>query len=534
MLETARSTRGMVVAPHHLAAEAGLAVLREGGNAVEAMVAAAAAITVAYPHMNALGGDNFWLIHEPGKQPVAIDACGAAAQGATLDFYRQHGHTAAIPGRGPLAALTVAGAVSGWQEALAISRRWGGKMPMSRLLADAQHLARAGVAVTRTLASNTAGKRDELEGVRGFAELFMPGGAAPLVGDLLCNPKLADTFEHLARAGLDDFYRGELARQMAKQLEAAGSPLRLADLEAHKAQTVKPLSVPLAGATIYNLPPPTQGLASLMILGILERLPNARPESVEWVHGLIEATKQAFLVRDAHVGDPTFMTVDPATFLTGAELEKRVRAIDPTKALPWPQPIRRGDTVWLGAIDAEGRAVSFIQSIYWEFGSGLVLPGSGIVWQNRGTSFSLDPAHHNVLKAGRKPFHTIQPALALLDDGRVMPYGTMGGEGQPQTQAMIFSRAITHGQDLQSAINAQRWLLGRTWGTAIMNLRIESRFDQAVYAGLRKAGHEVEVIGAFDEVMGHAGALIGHTQGAREGLIEGAADPRSDGRAAGF
>ena len=312
MLETARSTRGMVVAPHHLAAEAGLAVLREGGNAIEAMVAAAAAITVAYPHMNALGGDNFWLIHEPGKTPVAIDACGAAAQGATLDFYRQHGHTAAIPGRGPLAALTVAGAVSGWQEALAVSRRWGGKLPMSRLLADAQHLAKSGVAVTRTLYTNALSKRSELEGVRGFGELFMPEGAPPAMGDILRNPKLADAFEHLGRAGLDDFYRGDLARQMAKQLEAAGSPIRLADLEAHRAQSVTPLSVKLKAGTIYNLPPPTQGLASLMILGILERLPKAAPESFEWVHGLIEATKQAFLVRDTHVGDPKYMTVDPS------------------------------------------------------------------------------------------------------------------------------------------------------------------------------------------------------------------------------
>jgi oxamate amidohydrolase len=534
MFETARSARGMVVAPHHLAAEAGLAVLREGGNAVEAMVAAAAAITVAYPHMNALGGDNFWLIHEPGKPPVAIDACGAAAQGAKLDFYRQHGHTAAIPGRGPLAALTVAGAVSGWQEALGVSKRWGGKLPLARLLADARHLAQSGVAVTRTRHVNATTKRSELEGVRGFADLFLPGGAPPAIGDILRNETLADTFAHLTRAGLDDFYRGDLARQMAKQLEAAGSPLRLADLEAHRAQTVKPLSVRLNGGTIYNLPPPTQGLSSLMVLGILERLPKAAPESFAWVHSLIEATKQAFLVRDAHVGDPKYMTVDPVSFLTPAELDKRARAIDPSKALPWPQPVRRGDTVWLGAIDGQGRAVSFIQSIYWEFGSGLVLPGSGIVWQNRGTSFSLDPAHHNVLKPGRKPFHTIQPALALLDDGRVMPYGTMGGEGQPQTQAMVFSRAITHGQDLQSAINAPRWLLGRTWGTAITNLRLENRFDEAVFAGLRMAGHDVEVIGAFDEVMGHAGALIGHTRGARAGLIEGAADPRSDGRAAGF
>jgi oxamate amidohydrolase len=534
MLETARCRRGMVVAPHHLASEAGLAVLRDGGNAIEAMIAAAAAITVAYPHMNALGGDNFWLIHEPGKQPVAIDACGPAAQAASLDFYRQHGHTTAIPGRGPLAALTVAGAVSGWQAALDVSLRWGGRLPLTRLLSDARHLAAEGVAVTRTLHANATLKRAELEGVRGFAQMFVPAGTPPAIGALWANPKLAATFDQLGRSGLDDFYRGDLARQMTRELEAAGSPLRLTDLENQTARIVDPLSLRVKGGRIYNLPPPTQGLASLMILGILDQMPVPAPESFAWAHGLIEATKQAFLVRDAHVGDPTYMSIDPTALLTGGALKERARAIDPRRALPWPQPARRGDTVWLGAIDAQGRAVSFIQSIYWEFGSGLVLPGSGIIWQNRGTSFSLDPSHHNVLRPGRRPFHTIQPALALLDDGRVMPYGTMGGEGQPQTQAMVYSRTISHGQDLQAAITAPRWLLGRTWGTASMNLRIEDRFTGDLIASLRSAGHDVELVGPFDEVMGHAGALILHTKGARAGVIEGAADPRSDGRAAGF
>ena len=202
--------------------------------------------------------------------------------------------------------------------------------------------------------------------------------------------------------------------------------------------------------------------------------------------------------------------------------------------MPWPQPAAKGDTVWLGAIDAAGRAVSFIQSIYWEFGSGLVLPGSGIVWQNRGTSFALDPRRPNALLPHRRPFHTIQPALALLDDGRVMPYGTMGGEGQPQTQAAIYTRYVTFGQELQAAISAPRWLLGRTWGADVTNLRLESRFAPEVVRRLQAAGHDVDLVGAFDEAMGHAGALVLHRGGVRAGTIEGASDPRSDGRAAGF
>jgi gamma-glutamyltranspeptidase/glutathione hydrolase len=181
-------------------------------------------------------------------------------------------------------------------------------------------------------------------------------------------------------------------------------------------------------------------------------------------------------------------------------------------------------------MDKEGRAVSFIQSVYWEFGSGVVLPSTGITWQNRGTSFSLDPTHHNSLAPLRRPFHTIQPAMAQLSDGRVMSYGTMGGEGQPQTQAMVFARHVLHDQALQAAITAPRWLLGRTWGSESTSLRIESRFDDEMIKQLRKAGHNVEVVGDFEEIMGHAGALVSHP----DGLIEAGADPRSDGAAVGY
>jgi len=534
MPETSRSTRGMVVAPHHLAAEAGLAVLRDGGNAIEAMVAAAATIAVVYPHMNGLGGDNFWLISEAGNAPVGIDACGAAAGLATREFYAAHGAEAAIPSRGPLSALTAAGAVSGWQAALELSQRWGGRLPLSRLLADATHYARDGFPATATQVKNNIGKRAELEHVPGFAETYMPGGQQPDIGARFTLPKLAATLDHLARVGLDDFYRGELARQMAAELEAAGSPLRLADLERHRALMVEPLAVTLTRGTAYGMPPPTQGLASMMILGLQDRLGVPPPDSFDYVHGMVEATKQAFMIRDAHVTDPAHMTVDPRRYLTAADLDARAQRIDGARALPWPHTAKPGDTVWLGAIDGEGRAVSFIQSVYWEFGSGLVLPGSGVCWQNRGTSFSLDSLKQNALLPHRRPFHTIQPAMAILNDGRVMPYGTMGGEGQPQTQAMIYSRHVIHGQSLQDAIDAPRWLLGRTWGSVQTNLRIENRFAPSVYDQLRAAGHDVEVVGGFDEVMGHAGALVLHRSGARSGIIEGASDPRSDGRAAGF
>jgi gamma-glutamyltranspeptidase/glutathione hydrolase len=245
---------------------------------------------------------------------------------------------------------------------------------------------------------------------------------------------------------------------------------------------------------------------------------------------MVEATKQAFFVRDRHLTDPARMTVDPQGLLAPEALDRMAARVDRSRALPWPAPQPPADTIWMGVIDGEGRAVSFIQSVYHEFGSGLVLPGSGINWQNRGASFSLDPAALNTLEPGRKPFHTLNPALAQLADGRVMVYGTMGGEGQPQTQAAVFTRHVVFGQDLQAAVSAPRWLLGRTWGQATQSLKLESRFDPALLDALRARGHEVEVYGAWDETMGHAGAIVRRP----DGVLEGASDPRSDGAAIGW
>jgi oxamate amidohydrolase len=531
MLQTARTTRGMVVAPHNLAAQAGLDVLREGGTAAEAIVAAAACIAVVYPHMNALGGDNFWLLSEPGRAPIAIDACGPSARLASRGFYAKHD---AIPSRGPLAALTVAGAVAGWKLALEATAKWGGRLPIDRLFADAIHYARDGTPVPRTLAAHLTIKRGELDRVPGFNESFLPQGCVPEVGDRFRQPSLAATLEHLAEFGLDDFYRGELARLLARELEQAGSPLRLADFEAYRAIQVRPMSITLKGARVFNIPPPTQGLASLIILGLFERLGVTEADGFEFVHGLVEASKRAFIVRDTYITDPAYMRVEPETFLEQEALDECARDIAPERAMPWPHRINPGDTVWLGAIDGEGRAVSFIQSVYWEFGSGLVLPESGVLWQNRGTSFSLVEGAINELKPGRKPFHTIQPALAMFDDGRLMVYGTMGGEGQPQTQAAVFTRIAMFGQEPQQAVTAPRWLLGRTWGAETTNLRIEDRFPAHVLKRLRAAGHDLEIVGPFEEAMGHAGVLLRHGQSAKARIIEGAADPRSDGQAVGY
>ena len=505
-----------MTAPHGLASDAGLEVLRDGGGAADAAVAIAATLAVVYPHMNSIGGDSFWLVRQPDGALVGIDACGRAAANADLDLYRGY---ETIPWRGPLAANTVAGTLSGWAGVL---RAAGGRLPLARLLEPAVAHAEAGARMTAGFADLVAAKRVELEPVGGFAETYLGGD------EVLKQPALASTLRRLAEEGLDSAYRGALARDIAADLERAGSPVTLADLEAHQAETVTPLSVRTSWGRLHNMPPPTQGLASLLILAIYDRLGVMEGEGFAHVHGLVEATKRAFLIRDRHVGDPGFMERPAQAFLDdNAMLDRLAAHISATEALPWPQPPSAGDTVWFGAMDAQGQTISAIQSTYFEFGSGVVLPQTGIVWQNRGSSFRLAEDGWNALKPGRKPFHTLNPALAELTDGRVMAYGTMGGEGQPQTQAAIFTRYAAYGMDLQDAISAPRWLLGRTWGEQSASLKLEGRFDPALIDGLRRAGHQVELLRPMTAVMGHAGALVRHP----DGRVEAATDPRSDGRA---
>lgn len=527
-----RGTRGMAVAPHALAAQSALAVMREGGNAVEAMVAAAATIAVVYPHMNSIGGDAFWVIAPGSGETRAIDACGAAAAAASIAWYRARGHDA-IPFRGGVAANTVAGTLSGWQLALEYSREaLGGRLPLSRLLADAIHYARDGIVVTRSQTETTRQKLDGLRGQPGFDETFLAAGAAPATGSRFRQPRLAATLEQLARAGLRDFYEGDLASAIARDLAQAGSPVAARDLAAHQASWRTPLALAHSRGTLHNMPAPTQGVVSLLILGILDRLGVERvaPESADYVHLCVEAVKQAFAVRDRYVTDPAYMEFDTQSLLEPARIDALATAVDRSRAAPWGKGRGPGDTVWMGAIDGEGRAVSFIQSLYHEYGSGVVLRESGVNWQNRGCSFSLDERALNVLRPGRKPFHTLNPALARLADGRTMVYGNMGGDGQPQSQSAVFTRTVLFGMNPQDAVAAPRWLLGRTWGNPSDTLKLESRFAPAVVERLRAMGHEVEVLGDYDETVGHAGCIVRHPDGA----LEGGYDPRSDGGVAGF
>lgn len=532
MRNSTQATRGMAAAPHSLAAQAALSVLSaDGGNAIEAMVAAASTIAVAYPHMNGVGGDGFWVISEPGQPVVAVEGCGVAGAAVSRRFYQER-QLDRIPERGPLAANTLAGTVSGWQQALELSARWGGTLPLGRLLEDAIHYAENGIPVTPSQYASTSAKMAELEHQPGFASTFLVNGNAPAAGSLFIQKRIGQTLRMLAEQGLDSFYRGELAGRIAADLAELGSPISAEDLQTFRGRTGDPVHLRHGLANIYNSAPPTQGMVSLIILAILDRLGLGKyqADSVEHVHLVVEATKQAFRIRDRYVTDPAYMSVNPETCLSDDFLTPYVAAIRMDKAYPWGKGRGPADTVWMGVIDGKGRAVSFIQSIYHEFGSGIVLPRTGINWQNRGCSFSLDPGHINTLEPGKKPFHTLNPALARFHDGRTMVYGTMGGDGQPQTQAAVFTRYAVFGQPVQQAITAPRWLLGRTWGQSSESLKMESRFPAQVIKGLRSLGHDIDIIPDFDEMVGHAGAIVRSPSG----VFEGGSDPRSNGIAAGF
>jgi gamma-glutamyltranspeptidase len=304
------------------------------------------------------------------------------------------------------------------------------------------------------------------------------------------------------------------------------------DFKRHRARAVTPLALEHSAGTVYNIPPPTQGVVSLLILGILDTLGIGAVEhtGADYVHLAVEATKQAFGIRDRYVTDPAYMEVKGQDLLAPSRVRELAARVDRKRAAPWTAGSPPADTIWMGVVDGEGRAVSMIQSLYHEYGSGVVLEESGINWQNRGCSFALDPAALNALRPGRKPFHTLNPALALLRDGRVMVYGAMGGDGQPQSQAAVFTRIVEFGLDPQSAVAAPRWVFGRTWGQLSSTLKIESRFPSGVLEELRRRGHEIELLADYDETAGHAGALNRHP----DGTLEGGADPRSDGTVAAF
>jgi gamma-glutamyltranspeptidase/glutathione hydrolase len=344
---------------------------------------------------------------------------------------------------------------------------------------------------------------------------------------------LAQTLETIAEKGSKAFYEGEIARQIVTDLQENGGLLTFADFKHHRSNWVDPLSVDYRGYTAYNLPPNTQGMASLSILNILNNfdLSTIEEGSSEYYHLLIEATKLAFADRDQWLTDPDFSHIPVKDLLSkshGMELGNQINK-QLSKSME-KQLDPKGDTVWFGVVDKEGNAVSFIQSIYHDFGSGIIPKNTGVLLQNRGSFFSLDRNHVNCLEPNKRTFHTLNPAMLLKGNAPHLVYGTMGGEGQPQTQAALVTRIIDYQFDVQAAIEAPRWLYGRTWGTGSNNVKIESRVPQKTLTSLETLGHDLEVVDEFTDIMGHAGAILINNNN----IKLGGSDPRGDGSALGY
>jgi gamma-glutamyltranspeptidase/glutathione hydrolase len=533
-----------VATPHYLASSAGLEALRRGGSAVDAAIAANAALCVVYPHMAGLGGDGFWLVAGRDTGGVqALNAAGPAAQAATAAFYRDRGHTSEIPERGPLAVLTVPGAVDGWRAA---HERFG-RLAWADLFAAAIDYARDGMPVSRSLADWLAQDVPILRQFPDTARVFLPAGEPQRPGARLVQANLARAFEELASAGArGGFYEGTIARRICESLGPAGSPLKPADFAAYRAAWVEPIATTYRGFEVVEMPPSTQGFATLQILNLLEGFDVAAwgEGTADYYHHLVEAVKVAFADRDEWLTDPDYVKIPLDRLLSKDYAASRRVLIDPRRALVaeqiepglrfLPGAARRapgGDTCYFCTADADGLVVSVIQSIYHDFGAAVIGGDTGIVLQNRGSFFSLDERHPNRLEPGKRTFHTIIPAMMMRDGQPVLAFGTMGGEGQPQTQAALVTRMVDFGFDVQQAIEAPRWLMGRTWGTQSRSLSLESRIPDEVARELTLRGHPVQMVEGWSGTMGHAQAI---RVDRASGFLEGGADPRGDGAAVGW
>ena len=521
-----RGTHGAVVSDHPLASAAGLRVLQEGGSVVDAAVATAAVLAVVRPHMNGVGGDAFALIRDADSGDVwALNGSGRAGARATPDFFGGR-----IPEYGG-ASVSVPGAVAAWLDA---HERFG-RLPLPRLLAPAIEYARNGFPVTSRLGADFADQGGQLNAAG--RDLYLPGGSPRAPGMRLANPALAGTLERIARDGRAGFYEGEVAETLARFVSESGGYLSAEDFATHTSTWVEPLRGEYLGHEFLVLPPNTQGIAQLQQMEMAKSFPFAEMDlnSSRYLHTLIELKKLAFADRDRWVADPEFEDLPVGELLDPAYLRARAGTVDPERAArevgpglgePVPEVRDRssfddgGDTVYLTVVDAEGNAVSWIQSLYAGFGSGLLEPRTGVVLQNRGALFTLEPGHPNRVAPGKRPFHTLTPMMALHDGELAFTIGTPGGDSQTQSLLQITHDLLLFGMTEQEAVEAPRF---RSYGGT--EVRIEDRVSPAVIAQLRALGHEIRVVSGWTATFGGA-QLIRFDP--RSGALTAAADPRRE------
>jgi gamma-glutamyltranspeptidase/glutathione hydrolase len=538
----ARGTHGAVVAPHHLATAAGLGVLRGGGTAVDAAIATNAVLALVMPQHCGVGGDAFWLIWDAaaGRQ-VALNGSGRSA--AALDAARllDAGHER-VPFRGPL-SITVPGAVRSWGDAHARH----GRLSRDAVLGPAIELARDGFAASdafvEAVESMADGTRQTLGRDSGFEATFRPAGHAWRAGERVRQPALAATLETLARDGFDAFYDGDLGDRQAAALAAAGSPITVDDLRSHTSTWGDPIDLVYRGVRVTTHPPNSSGIVALEILGILDRFeaPDRRAfgasgvRDAAWIHLGLEASKLAMADRDAHVTDPASREVPIAELLDPLRLQALAGLIDPHRASRPAQATSPpgGGTIFLATVDAEGNAVSLIESNWAGFGSGVADPLTGIHYHNRGSFFSLDPDHANVLAPRKRTLHTLLPGM-LFRDGQPGPWilvGSMGGDAQPQIHAQFVSAVVDGGVDIQTAVAAPRWFVEpRELLTPPTDVHLEPRHEPGIAEALRDLGHDLIPTAAFDDGLGHEHAIELVDGGpAKGGSLTATTDPRSEG-----
>ncbi|OWT73376.1 MULTISPECIES: gamma-glutamyltransferase family protein [unclassified Achromobacter] len=516
--------RNVVATSQPLAAQAGLRILERGGNAVDAAIAAAAVLTLAEPVSNGLGSDCFAIIWD-GARLHGMNASGRAPSAWCVDYFKRK-HNGAIPMRG-WDSVTVPGCVAGW----AAMHEKMGALAFADVLAPAIEYAERGCAVSPIVQQKWAAQADVLQPLPGFAEHFLPRGRPPAVGEHFVIKGAADTLKRIAASSGRDFYEGETAHKLVAHAQAHDAAMTLADLREYQPEWVTPLAQAYRGYALHQIPPNGQGIAALIALGILQHFDvAARPvDHPDTQHLLIEAMKLAFADVYAHVGDSAHMALTADTLLDPAYLAERARLIDMGRAQDFGSGhAPRGGTVYLTAADRNGMMVSFIQSNYMGFGSGVVVPGTGVSLQNRGHGFSMQPDHPNVVAGGKRPFHTIIPGFLMRDGAPVMSFGVMGGNMQPQGHLQTLVRMLDYGQQPQAACDAPRW----KWNNG-RSVDVEPAMPHAVQEALRARGHVLE--GLDDPYMDFGSGQFIWRLGdpAVDGYVA-ASDSRRDGLAAGF
>ncbi len=529
------AAHGMVATSQPLATQVGLDILKAGGSAVDAAIAANAALGLMEPTGSGIGGDLFAIVWDADKEELAgLNASGRAPGAMTLDYFREQGIDA-IPKFGPL-PVSVPGAVDGWFE---LHERYG-RLPMTDVLAPAIRYAREGFPVSEVVAHYFRINRDRIGHYPGFADVYMPGGDVPKKGDIFRNPRLADTYEAIAKKGRDEFYKGDIAKAMETYMIEQGGLLRYDDLAAHTSEWVTPVSTRYRGWDVYELPPNGQGIAALQILNILEGYDIAAMGfgSADYLHTLIEAKKLAFADRARYYVDPDFADVPVEWLISKEYAAERRKLISPGHAArevpAGERKLEEGDTIYLTVADAAGNMVSLIQSNYRGMGSGMTPRGLGFVLQNRAELFALDEDHANVVAGGKRPFHTIIPAFVMKDGQPLMSFGVMGGSMQPQGHAQIIVNMLDFGMNLQEAGDAARVNhtgSSQPTGTTMTDggiVHLENGIDAAVREELQRRGHRLGPsngsFGGYQAIMFEAG----------QGVYYGASESRKDGQAAGY